>query len=232
MQTMARDHLADHPSARPGLIMFDWDGVLADTGDQFRETFLAACARCGFHDLDDPGLLMRLFDGNMYASLESLGVGRGRIEKILDHFRRATLERADAIRLFDGVPAVLRALAGRHTLAVVTSNLSAVVAAVLTRERIAGVDRVLGVEADTSKVRKIRRTMAAFPGFPAFYVGDTKGDMIEGNSAGARTVAVSWGWHRPEKLEEGRPDYRVHSPAGLLTLFLEGGDGGARPDGP
>ena len=54
---------------------------------------------------------------------------------------------------------------------------------------------------------------------PAFYVGDTKGDMIEGKQAGAVTVAVTWGWHSTEKLTEGSPDYMVHTPTELKNLL-------------
>ena len=79
--------------------------------------------------------------------------------------------------------------------------------------------KVLGAETDTSKIRKIQKTMRRFPSLPAYYVGDTKGDMIEGRSAGAKTVAVSWGWHPEEKLREGRPDFMIRSLIELATLL-------------
>ena len=229
MQLKPTNHCVRNTSPAPGLIMFDWDGVLADTRELFTATFLKACRRCGVHGLDAPGSLMSLFDGNMYDSLKTLGLERGRIETILEDFRRGSVHLADDIRLFAGVPEMLTTLAGNHTLAVITSNLAAIIVKVLDREGIRGVDRVLGVEADTSKTRKIRQTMAAFPGRPAFYVGDTKGDMLEGRAAGALTVAVSWGWHTLEKLNEARPDFSVHSPAELperLRTAVEGGPSG------
>jgi phosphoglycolate phosphatase len=61
--------------------------------------------------------------------------------------------------------------------------------------------------------------MARYPGLSAYYIGDTKGDMIEGRKAGAITVAALWGWHAVEKLEEGAPDHFVRSPEALLDLL-------------
>jgi len=61
--------------------------------------------------------------------------------------------------------------------------------------------------------------MARYPGLSAYYIGDTRGDMIEGRKAGAITVAALWGWHAVKKLEEGAPDHFVRSPEALLDLL-------------
>ena len=61
--------------------------------------------------------------------------------------------------------------------------------------------------------------MSRYQDLPGYYVGDTKGDMIEGKKAGALTVAVTWGWHTREKLADASPDHMVHTPAELVTLL-------------
>ena len=61
--------------------------------------------------------------------------------------------------------------------------------------------------------------MDRYQDLPAFYVGDTKGDMIEGRQAGAVTLAVTWGWHSAEKLTEGTPDNMVLTPVELEKLL-------------
>lgn len=201
--------------------MFDWDGVLADSLEVFTSIFLDACRQSQFLGLDKPGRLMGLFDGNMYAAMEALGLPREKISRILEHFRQGALARIDEIELFDGISGVLNAIAESNVVAIITSNLSAIPLNVLSRERIRCVAEVLGAEIDKSKVRKIRLTMSRYPSLPAFYVGDTKGDMLEGRSAGAKTIAVTWGWHRKEKLQEGTPDFVVRSPTELASFFAE-----------
>ena len=89
----------------------------------------------------------------------------------------------------------------------------------LEKEGIACFDEVVGADMERSKVKKIQKTMSRYQDLPAFYVGDTKGDMIEGKKAGAVTVAVTWGWHTAEKLTEASPDYMVHTPAELEKLL-------------
>ncbi len=201
------------------LVMFDWDGVLADSLASFASVFPEACRRCGFGGLDAPGRLMRLFDDNMYAAMKALGMQPETIGCVLGHFRRDTLARLDEIRLFEGIPEALERIAAGNAVVVVTSNLSGLVRTVLEREGVRCVTEVLGVEAGAGKVQKIRQAMARAPRLPAFYVGDTLGDMREGRSAGAMTVAALWGWHGEERLRAGRPDFLARSPRDLAAFF-------------
>jgi phosphoglycolate phosphatase len=52
-----------------------------------------------------------------------------------------------------------------------------------------------------------------------WYVGDTVGDVVEGRQAGARTVAVTWGWHDENLLRGARPDHVASSPHELVELI-------------
>jgi len=201
--------------------LLDWDGVLADSRAVFTSVFLEACHRCGFFALDAPGRLMALFDDNMYAVMQALGLRRDQLGRILKDFKRDTLARLNEVRLFDGIPAALEAMAANNVVAIVTSNLREIPLRVLERDGIRCVAEVLGVEAGASKVEKIRHSMARHPARPAYYVGDTKGDMLEGKTAGAMTIAVTWGWHEEGRLREGHPDFMVGSPGELAALFKE-----------
>jgi len=40
-------------------------------------------------------------------------------------------------------------------------------------------------------------------------VGDSEDDIITGKSAGAKTIAVLWGYRNKEELENANPDYVV-----------------------
>ena len=219
MHATAPDIEKGAESCGRNLVMFDWDGVLADSLSVFTSIFLNACRQCRFHGLDGPGRLMGMFDGNMYETMETFGLDRETTARILRIFRRDSLARTHEISLFDHVSATLDTISAHNVVYIITSNLSAVPLKVLSREGIQCVDEVLGAETDTSKIRKIQKTMRRYPSLPAYYVGDTKGDMIEGRSAGAKTVAVSWGWHPEEKLREGRPDFMIRSPIELATLL-------------
>jgi phosphoglycolate phosphatase len=71
-----------------------------------------------------------------------------------------------------------------------------------------------------SKTRRITAARSRFgPERPAWYVGDTVGDILEAREAGVRTVGAAWGWHGPERLGRVRPDRLAHEPQDLLDLF-------------
>jgi HAD superfamily hydrolase (TIGR01549 family) len=52
-------------------------------------------------------------------------------------------------------------------------------------------------------------------------VGDSEDDIIAGKKAGAKTIAVLWGYRKREELENANPDYVVESVGELRdTLFV------------
>ena len=79
---------------------------------------------------------------------------------------------------------------------------------------------MLGSDDDFSKVRKIQfaRRQHGLQLDP-WYIGDTVGDIVEGKTAGARTVGVAWGWHPVAKLQAACPDHIAYTPEHLTSLF-------------
>ena len=201
--------------------MFDYDGVIVDSQEVFASAFLTACRVCGYDGIQSQAQFMALFDGNFYETLKKLGLSGEKIDEILgDAFKQEVRKRIDRVTLFDGIKDVLNAISPRNVLTVITSNVSRTVWQLFNREGISCFHEVVGAEVEKSKVKKIQKTMSRYQDLPAFYVGDTKGDMIEGKQAGAVTVAVTWGWHAEKKLREASPDYVVYSPEELKYLFV------------
>ena len=204
----------------PYLIMFDYDGVIVDSLDVFANAFLSSCRACGYDGITTQEQFKALLDGNFYESLKKFGLSKKLINAILgERFTQEVQQGMHAITPFDGIKSALRSLSARHVLIVVTSNVFHVVQQFFEREKITCFESVLGAEVEKSKVRKIQKAMSRHSDRPAFYVGDTRGDMIEGRQAGAAIVAVTWGWHSKAKLQETSPDYKVDTPADLVKLF-------------
>ena len=91
---------------------------------------------------------------------------------------------------------------------------------VLEAHGVTGVTEVIGADKDESKTRRIEAARSRFGAArPAWYVGDTVGDIVEAREAGVRTVGAAWGWHGPERLGRVRPDHLAHEPQDLLDLF-------------
>mgnify|MGYP003348520008 CR=1 FL=1 len=121
---------------------------------------------------------------------------------------------------FTGMPELLGELAAAFPVYVITSNQTRAIEEFLERHAVTGIRDVLGADKEPSKVKKIRKVARGHKGCTPWYIGDTKGDMLEGNEAGAITVAAAWGWHDEARLRTGKPRHVVKSPAELRALFL------------
>ena len=200
--------------------LFDYDGTLADSLAVWEQCMARALVALGIPPLADQDEFLGLLDDNMHVGLRDVGLDETQIQALLAELRPMLVAEQDNTPLFAGVPEMLRALSQRAQVAVVTSNVGAVVSAKLAEDGLlAYVTDVLGSDAEPSKVRKIQSFQARAPeGTPVYYVGDTLGDMREGRIADAITVAVAWGWHPVERMSPAAPDVVVQSPEDILAL--------------
>ena len=153
-----------------------------------------------------------LLDDNCYKVMkEYYGLDEGTIDAILKEWEKMSVNYVN-LPIFKGMKDAIKKIAEKHTVIVITSNLSALVSTVLRNNGITEFEDIVGAEKEKSKVKKIRRAMKSYPSDISYYIGDTAGDMIEAREAGAKTIAVSWGYQSAERLKKADPDYLVNSP--------------------
>ena len=201
------------------VLLFDFDGVIADTLDYFLESFLDSCAEHGHHHINDKQTFLNLFDSNLYEAMEAAGITAGEIPSVMQGMKDRLIHRGLSYTHYPEIPEILHQLAEKHTLYIITSNHSQPVHEFLAQHDITCFAGVLGSDHHTSKIAKIEQVNAAHPDAELFYIGDTKGDMLEGRAARVKTVAATWGWHPHGKLVEAAPDHIAHKPTDLLEIF-------------
>ena len=202
------------------VIMFDFDGVIADSFDIFFSEFTRACEELGFHKLNSKEVLLSLFDGNLILSLFKLGFPPWKLRELFQKFQPRIAEANSRVKPFDGIKETLEDISRTYPTYIISSNLSEAVRNFLTRESINGIQDILGADVETSKVKKIKQISKKHPNHKPYYIGDTCGDIKEGREANAITVAVTWGWHSKERLLKSNPDYIVDTPEELRELLL------------
>ena len=202
------------------IIMFDYDGVIVDSLEIFRSNFSAACEKSGHQHLSDNHRFLDLLNGNFFEEIVKSGVPQEHIPDICKALELGITQADRKIYLFDGISDMINNLTQNHTVIIITSNVTPVVEKQLAANQITSITEILGADKETSKVKKIQNQIRRFPNADYYYIGDTLGDMIEGQKAGAHTIAVSWGWHSVEKLSTANPYKIVHSPKELTDFLI------------
>ena len=208
-------------TARPGLVCLDYDGVLVDSA-----THLLALAREAHTGLGS-GRAPTLEDLALIETLtfEKLALRCGVSGADLPRYAEAmfALQRADrhVPELFDGIAAMLAALAARHHVVVVTASLAANVLRVLAAHGVAEhLSLVLDGTGHGDKAAHIADARHRFeaPTEQTWMVGDAISDVRAGNTAGVNSIAVCWGYQPRERLAAAGPDHLADTPADITRL--------------
>jgi len=220
-------------TARWPVVLFDFDGTLADTIPLIVASYHHAIGTIG--ELADEIEVRSWIGRPLQPVLEERYPGRG--AELTDTYRAWNLANHDAmIRTVDGMPALLGDLhaAGVRT-GVVSSKKADTVRLGLRAVGLAeAIDVIAGQEAtDVHKPHPapLLFAAAALEVSPrdCAYVGDATVDIAAARAAGMGAVAVSWGAGEAAALLAASPDVLVDDVAALRSVLLPGSSAGARP---
>jgi len=191
-------------------IIFDFDGVLADTFDKA----LDICRQL-FTDvtLDD---FLNHHNGNVYEKPVMKFDKKGE-----EFYHQEYLKRADANRFFPLI-GQLELICKNYKLYIISSNSEISIKKYL---KLTGADkyfeRVMGVETEKSKKTKFRMLFDEYGYKPdeCVFVTDTLGDILEAKHAKIKTIAVTWGYHDKKRLESGNPEIIINDFSQLLPAI-------------
>lgn len=209
------------------LVIFDFDGTLADSASWFIETLPALALRHRFH-APDAQEIERLRGRPTREVLAAMRIPVRRLPAIARDLRQRAARETHRIVLFDGVADALAALAGSGaTLAIVSSNAETHVRAVLGAQA-ESVSAFACRASLLGKARLIRGVLrqTGIPASRAIYVGDELRDIAAARAAGVASAAVSWGYGRADALREAGADHLLQAPSALAQLAARTCPGG------
>ena len=202
------------------LLLFDVDGVIVDSFDEFFVEVRAFIRNHGGKTITSDDF-RRFFEQNPLEQIMA-AANLTKTELLASSGLETIIAQYKKTKVFEGMPDVLRTLAKHHTLVVVTSSLTDPVIEKLAEQ---GLDALfaafLGPQAGVNKDKKIRMALDEF-GFDsknAIFVTDTSGDIVEAKKTGVRTIGVTWGYHDARTVSRAAPDAIVHSPQELLQAI-------------
>lgn len=207
-------------TAPPPLLIFDFDGTLADTietgldiyNEMAEEFGLKAVAR------EEVQTLRNL---NTRALLHHLGISRLLAVRIVTRIRRQISKRIDSVQAFAGTTACVRALvADGFRLGILSSNASENVRHFLARhsllECFGFVEAGASLFGKASRLKSLLRAHSE-PVERCLYIGDETRDIEAARLAGMQAIAVCWGANGREAMLTEDPAYCVETTDELIA---------------
>jgi phosphoglycolate phosphatase len=206
------------------LIIFDFDGVLADTLNDLIQFGQEVCDELGIvhivrkEDLSDLEIMSFAAFGRACEVPENL------VDEFVQRCLKRFSEKKSPPAIFDGLSDIVRHFAMHHTIVIITTNSSQNVKAFLIEHGLDDcIHAVYGVDIPGSKAQKIsiaRDQLSAVPQRESvFLVGDSLSDINAAKEASVTSIAVTWGHQSLEHLLRGDPDYVVRFPQDLIEVI-------------
>ncbi|WP_223165096.1 HAD hydrolase-like protein [Massilia frigida] len=221
------------PRLKYQLVIFDFDGTLADSFPFFQSVYNGLADKHG----------LRRVEGDQAAQLRSMGTREimryigmpaWKMPVVSKSFIGMMSENAASIALFDGVADALLALFDAGVvLAVVSSNSEQNVRRVLgpgLSSLFSHFECGMSVFGKASRIRKVVKQSRVGAG-EALYVGDQGTDAEASAKAGVAFGAVAWGYAPVEVLRAHGPVDEFESVSAMLAaLLIAPATAGSAPD--
>ena len=209
------------------LVIFDFDGTLADTWRDIADAVNATLASAGIPAVDGPSARLGIGEGVLPLLRRHLGPAASvsRVHALYDDFaRRYEAQTLRHTALYAGMEDALDAL-GWAKLAIVSNKPNVYLRrqlqelAIASRFEIAlGGDSLPRTKPDPELVRTVvERT--GFRSQRIWVVGDSGIDIELGRAAGASTIGCAWGLRGRDELVAAGADHVVEHPRELPPLI-------------
>lgn len=204
------------------LVIFDFDGTLADSADWFISMANEVARRFRFRQITDDEVDM-LRGRSSREVVAYMRVPAWKMPFIARHARRLVAENTSEIPLFPESADLIRRLdAAGVALALVSSNSEANVRKILGSD-LAGRIRYFACGASmfgkTPQFRRVIRKAGARHG-EVLSIGDETRDIEAAYRAGIDSGAVTWGYARPEILQAHRPTFLFDTMEDIARAIL------------
>lgn len=206
------------------ILIFDFDGVLADSLQLMLQFAKQACTEVGFPCDPTRSDLEALDTMEFTAYGSQLGIPRNKIDAFVSRSLELFNTREQPLPIFPGMEKVVVQLAGSAKLALITGNSRIVVSKFLRVYRLEDEFQiVLTTEDPGNRVEKILTLKMLDDNLEgeSYLIGDAVSDIRAARKTGVKSVAVGWGHQSMSKLRKEEPDFTVDKPTDLVSLFAD-----------
>jgi phosphoglycolate phosphatase len=192
-------------------IIFDFDGVIADTYD-----FNMGITKEVGHDVSHEDFKAH-HDGNCLEKPRIVFT-----EESADNFFSKYFEKITDVKPFFSLENI-QTLKKISALYIISSTKEQSIKKFLNHNSLNYFDEILGCDFHKSKVEKFKYLLNKYNLKPdeVIFVSDTLGDILEANKVNVKTIAVNYGFHDLDRLKKGSPFKIVSNFDELLKVIKD-----------
>lgn len=206
------------------LILFDFDGTIADTLPHIIEIVNSYAPKYNF-DPVNPSELGKLREMTIKELLKKFHISLVKFLFFNNKVRSDLAGRMEMVRPFSGMREILRDLkkAG-YRMGIVTSNSRSNVEIFLKKYQMQDEFEFVHSEKNVFGKHRILKKVIKNAGIEmadAIYIGDEVRDIEACRKINLKIISVTWGFNGQNILSRFKPDYLVKTPAELMTALSE-----------
>lgn len=202
------------------LIIFDFDGVIADSFDVLVEATNRLAGEFGYPHVS-PTQIPHIKNLSSREMIQQFAIARWKMPFFLRRFRQELNQLTPNLRLVDGMKELLEDISQQgYRLGIVTSNARQNVEEFLHLQELDHLfEFICAGQVLLGKARILKQLVKRYRVTPkqVLYVGDETRDIEAAHRAGLRIIAVSWGLNSRDILAKHNPDVLIDRPEELLA---------------
>ncbi|MCM0589889.1 MAG: HAD-IA family hydrolase [Gloeotrichia echinulata IR180] len=204
------------------VIIFDFDGTIADTVDALVVIANRLAVDFGFIQIT-PQELALLRNLTAREIIKYSGISVFKIPFLVKKVKSELKNKIHEFKPIPGIEAALIELQNEgYRLGIITSNSQENVTEFLKINNLDSLFEFIysGVTifGKTTIINNVLRQKQLKPQ-DVIYVGDETRDVESSKKANIRVIAVNWGFNSPEALAKQKPDFLIHQPSELLGVL-------------
>jgi HAD superfamily hydrolase (TIGR01509 family) len=203
------------------VIIFDFDGTLADTIDILLSITNRLSAEFGFKSATKEELA-QLSNLNSWQILQYSGISIFKFPLLIRRLKAELQSEVPNIQLFPGIKEVLLELKQRgFQLGIITSNSRENVLAALEKNGLQDTFTFIYSGSTFGKHKVINKwlTIENIHTEKVVYVGDEIRDIDAAKKTGIKVIAVGWGFNSPQALAAQNPNFLIERPQELIEIM-------------
>ncbi len=211
--------LTGSPVTGKKLIIFDFDGTLADSFELLVTSYNKIALKYGVNLIDDHDK-KAMRDQGPKEVLKKLGVSKIQLPFIVRHLRKEMMEHINDVHPFEGIKEMLFSLGKNYHLGIMTTNSVTNVTHFLAAHELE--DTIKFIMSDIGpfgKTKVLKTLISNYKVSPEniLYIGDELRDGTAAQQAGVLFGAVTYGFNSEKALRKIEPAFIVHSTKDIVT---------------